>query len=997
MRMQVSIPKNFVFIFTIALLTLGVLGNLSYGDTDPAQIYWTDAGTSKIQRANLDGSNVKNIHTTDLFSFPGSIALDTTDRKIYWTSLGFSAGIQRANLDGSNVENLVEMGLFDPPVHMALDVDAGKIYWTQAGFSLGIRRANLDGSDVENLVEMNLFSGSSLEGIALDVIDRKMYWTDTGTHKIQRANLDGSDIEDLVIGVQGVKNPGDIALDLTNRKMYWTDADAGKIRRANLDGSNVEDLITTGLDSPIGIALDIEVGKMYWTHGEWDEDTETRTNGKIQRANLDGSNVQDLVTTGVDNPISIALSIPSQRTPAVAQQEEAATAAKLSSATPAAGATIAVNATITLTFSSDPGEVTVAGAVVIGGGRTRTVVGPFAKGALTLAVGWTNGNGSTSLSYIVKAADNTAPTVTGGTVRDGDEDVDPEKINGDGKIEVTFSEEVSGNLALQTEGGKDVGWLGSVRGTTGTLELVSGKEIGAETTYVIKGRVSDAAGNRTEVRITFTTAGTQADVKTTRDPKASTGAGTGPYRSIYWTDEKSNKIQWANLDGTNIQNIATNLYPGGLALEGTGSKMYWTDKIRDEIWRANLDGSNVEDIVTTGLDGPNSIALDVVGGKMYWTSRSSLGEDKIQRANLDGSNIQDLVTTGLDGPWNIALDVAGGKMYWTNRWEDKIQRANLDGSNVQDIVTNVYPVGIALDGVGKKVYWTDWLRGKIQRANLNGTNIQDIVTTGLEEPAGITLDVAGGKMYWADPGTGKIQRANLDGSNVQDIVTGLGEPSRIGLGTSSPGVWNLDVNKDGKVTPLDIIEIGKNYGETVTDGANPRADVNADGKVDINDLIAVAKAVDAAAAAPALAQQLPSLPFTAQALQQWIRDAKHQNLSPRGIAVLEHLLAALTRSEMPLRETALLPNYPNPFNPETWIPYQLSKPTDVTLHIYSVDGSLVRTLALGHQPAGMYQSRARAAYWNGRNALGEPVASGVYFYTLTAGDFTATRKMLIRK
>ena len=96
-------------------------------------------------------------------------------------------------------------------------------------------------------------------------------------------------------------------------------------------------------------------------------------------------------------------------------------------------------------------------------------------------------------------------------------------------------------------------------------------------------------------------------------------------------------------------------------------------------------------------------------------------------------------------------------------------------------------------------------------------------------------------------------------------------------------------------------------------------------------------------------------------------------------------------------ETALLPNYPNPFNPETWIPYHLSEPANVTLAIYSADGRLVRTLALGHQTAGVYENKSRAAYWDGRNAMGERVASGVYFYTLTAGDFTATGKMLIMK
>ena len=101
-------------------------------------------------------------------------------------------------------------------------------------------------------------------------------------------------------------------------------------------------------------------------------------------------------------------------------------------------------------------------------------------------------------------------------------------------------------------------------------------------------------------------------------------------------------------------------------------------------------------------------------------------------------------------------------------------------------------------------------------------------------------------------------------------------------------------------------------------------------------------------------------------------------------------------SQVPSK-TALLTNYPNPFNPETWIPYHLAEPADVTLDIYSADGKLVRTLALGHQSAGIYESKSRAAYWDGRNAVGERVASGVYFYTLTAGDFAGTGKMLIMK
>ena len=97
------------------------------------------------------------------------------------------------------------------------------------------------------------------------------------------------------------------------------------------------------------------------------------------------------------------------------------------------------------------------------------------------------------------------------------------------------------------------------------------------------------------------------------------------------------------------------------------------------------------------------------------------------------------------------------------------------------------------------------------------------------------------------------------------------------------------------------------------------------------------------------------------------------------------------------KEDILAANFPNPFNPETWIPYQLARDADVTLTIHALNGQPIRHLTLGHQVAGTYYSRSRAAYWDGKNDFGEPVASGVYFYTLTARDFTATRKMLIRK
>ena len=215
------------------------------------------------------------------------------------------------------------------------------------------------------------------------------------------------------------------------------------------------------------------------------------------------------------------------------------------------------------------------------------------------------------------------------------------------------------------------------------------------------------------------------------------------------------------------------------------------------------------------------------------------------------------------------------------------------------------------------------------------------------------------------------------------------------LSQDSSGQVKLeDVNGDGVVDILDLVAIANNFGQGQQE--QNRADVNGDGAVNILDLGLVAGALGTDPAAPSTwYHDRESAPTRAE-VQQWLREARRVNLTDpafqRGILMLEQLLASLTP-----KETTLFPNYPNPFNPETWIPYQLAESLDVSIAIYAADGKLVRTLELGHQPLGIYESRSRAAYWDGRNELGERVASGIYFYTLTAGNSIATRKMLIRK
>ena len=209
--------------------------------------------------------------------------------------------------------------------------------------------------------------------------------------------------------------------------------------------------------------------------------------------------------------------------------------------------------------------------------------------------------------------------------------------------------------------------------------------------------------------------------------------------------------------------------------------------------------------------------------------------------------------------------------------------------------------------------------------------------------------------------------------------------------TESPSIA-ADVNSDGNVNVLDLVVIASALGNA---GTNLAVDVNGDGAVNVLDLILVAGMFDGAAAAPSVQTQVPQT-LTAVEVQGWLTDARslevRDPMVKRGFAVLEQLLISLTP-----RETELLSNYPNPFNPETWIPYRLAEDAFVTLTIYDGAGQVVRTLDVGHRIASAYESQSKAFYWDGRNDLGEQVASGVYFYHLSAGEYSATRRMVILK
>ena len=216
--------------------------------------------------------------------------------------------------------------------------------------------------------------------------------------------------------------------------------------------------------------------------------------------------------------------------------------------------------------------------------------------------------------------------------------------------------------------------------------------------------------------------------------------------------------------------------------------------------------------------------------------------------------------------------------------------------------------------------------------------------------------------------------------------------------TSLPG----DVNQDGLVDILDFLVIVVHFGESPP--TNPQVDTNNDGQVNLEDLVRIIEIIEEnqnGAAAPtqnAISNRISTLSDANIHLLYTF----YQNIEgmPGNATQIERVRRFLNQLLMPVDgplKTRLHVNYPNPFNPETWIPYQLAEDTEITIRIYSTTGKIVRTLFSGHQASGYYLSRDQAAYWDGRNEFGEQVASGIYIYELATPTFKQTKRLVVVK
>ena len=978
-------------------------------------MYWTDVQTFKIQRANLDGTNVQDLVVTSLIR-PDGIALDIAGGKMYWTATAWAPApplnkIQRANLDGTDVEDLlVNVGAGEG---IAVDSVGRKMYWVNNSDDK-IQRANLDGTNIEDLITTGL---DAPIGITLDVAGGKMYWTDRGTDKIQRANLDGTNIEDLI--TTGLIAPINIALDLMDSKMYWTDWEADKIQRANLDGTNIEDLITTGLVGPDGIALHLTTGKMYWA--DWGT-------AKIRRANLDGTDIEDLVTTGLRGSAGIALGIPEPIGPLTFNPSEIA------------DQTFTVGTPVSLTLPS-----------VTGGTAPYTyTLEPLPEG-LVFDSATQNLTGTPTTAVNAHPVTYTATNATGAsasltfsiTVQDT-----PSLGHTSWVWNVAFSPD--GTTIASALGGRDA----PVRlwdAATGTAlrTLIGHTGWGAYSVAFSPDGTTIASGGQDET-VRLWDAATGTSLRTLNghawsvysvafSPDGTTIASGGDETVRLWDAATGTALRTLIGHREGVYSVAFS--PDGRTI-ASGS---WDGTVR--LWDA-ATGTALRTLIGHREGAAISVAYSPDGRTIAsgsWDAPVRLWDAATGTAlrtlnghrdgilsvaySPDGRTIasggHDETVRLWDAATGTALRTLNGHMEQVNSVAfspdgTTIASGSGDGTVLLWELTPPSPTIIFTpDSIPDQTFTVGTAVSLTLPTTTGGTAPYTYTLSPI--PAGLQFDAAtrvlSGTPTTATPAT-PVTYTATDATGAFATLTFTI--------TVTGGANNLDVNGDGQLNVLDLILVAVFYG---TRGDNIPADVNADGIVNVLDFAAVAEGVDAAGALPLQAVEAALLAAAAQAgdieaiagaplsfdarQNAWFKKVAYHNVAaalsdvrhlatsdPRlgkTVALLAELLQLLKEMNAIPETTALLPNYPNPFNPETWIPYHLAKDANVTLTIYSSQGVAVRQLMLGHQPAGIYESRGRASYWDGRNQVGEPVASGLYFYTLTAGDFTATRKLFITK
>jgi len=234
----------------------------------------------------------------------------------------------------------------------------------------------------------------------------------------------------------------------------------------------------------------------------------------------------------------------------------------------------------------------------------------------------------------------------------------------------------------------------------------------------------------------------------------------------------------------------------------------------------------------------------------------------------------------------------------------------------------------------------------------------------------------------------------VDDEEKEDVDDQADLPTEEEKADEKKPVLTGDVNGDNTVNIFDLVIAAGSFGKM---GAGIMGDVNGDESVNIFDLVIVAGNFGKSlAAAPAMISKIELTTEQKHHIASAIAQLKSNSNRSSAEKMTLNVLQSILPEKLPTR-TQLLANYPNPFNPETWFPFQLGQDSQVTAKIYDVTGQQIRMIELGRLAAGNYVESNRAIYWDGKTNTGEFVSSGTYFYQIQAGDYTQTRKMVILK
>lgn len=502
----------------------------------------------------------------------------TLAQMLYWCG---PEGVLRSSLDGSHTE-LLRPRDFGFPYAFALDLDEQKVYWTGPG----IRRSNLDGSGSETLISV----APEASAIILDPAHKRLYWIEgpySPSSRIRSASFDGSDVLNLISGIDHAYG---LALDSDSGRIYWSEAGTHKIRRSFLDGSGIEDFVTSGLIYPESLAIDPASGYLYWTDSGTD---------KIQRTSLLGGPVETLISTNLGGPDSIVLDLVAEKM-----------------------------------YWAD---------WIFDNIRRANLDGSGVETLITENLFDATNIGLDPVHNQIYWSDLTTNRLVRANIDGSEKETVLAAFQ---PISIAF-DSIHRKL-YWTYPGDGLG------GAPGSIERSNLDASGQEYIHL--------------------------------------GAPYGPTRlyinalegQIYWTSWRigdccgdfAGPIRRANLDGSNVTDLFFTLEGAPVDFDFLGAKVYWADYY--SIFRSDYFGNDVEYLLNAQFTG--ALAVDQQNGKIYWAQRET-----ISRANFDGSSIEPVTSRpGAGYPNPIVLDVPRMTLYWVDRIG--IRRAGFDGSNIQTIV-----------------------------------------------------------------------------------------------------------------------------------------------------------------------------------------------------------------------------------------------------------------------------------------------------------------------